>query len=119
MRSVRGIRGVLAIGAPALLAAMMGAGCRSDQAVGQQPPPARTEPMVTVVDVDRLLPGDQRLPGGTPTVTTAPAQRPIARTSSPVPTDRTPMTRTPVVFPGVETTTTTSTTSTIGALSGS
>ena len=117
MRSVWGIRGVLAIGAPALLAAMVGAGCRSDQAVGQELP-ARAEPVATVGD-EGLLPGDQRLPGGTPTVTTAVPQRPLGKTSSPVPADRTPVTRAPVVFPGIEPTTATSTTSTTDALAGS
>ena len=105
MRSVRGIRGVLAIGAPALLAAVLGVGCRSDQAAGQELP-VRTDPVATVVD-DGLLPGAQRLPGGAPTVTTAVPRRPIARPLSPVPANRTPVTRTPLVFPGVETTTTT------------
>ena len=104
MRSVRRIRGVLAIGTPALLAAVLGVGCRSDQAAGQELP-VRTDPVATVVE-DGLLPGAQRLPGGPPTVTTFP-RRPIARPLSPVPANRTPVTRTPLVFPGVETTTTT------------
>jgi hypothetical protein len=112
MRSVRGIRGVLAIGAPALLAAVVGVGCRSDQAAGQELP-ARAEPVATIVG-DGLLPGDQRLPGGAPTVTTAVPHRPIGTTSSPVPANRTPVTRTPVFFPGVETTITTT-----GLLAGS
>ena len=105
MRSVRGIRGVLAIGAPALLAAMVGVGCRSDEASGQQLP-VRAAPVGTVVE-DGALPGDQRLPAGPPTVTTAVPRRPIGKTTSPVPADRTPVTRSPVLFPGVETTTTT------------
>jgi len=104
MRSVRGIRGVLAIAAPALLAAMVGVGCRSDQASGQ-PLPARPEPVATVTG-DGLLPGDHRLPGGPPTVTTAVPGRPIGRPSSPVPANRMPVTRPPLVLPGVETTTT-------------
>ena len=104
MRSVRGIRGVLAIGAPALLAAMVGVGCGGDQAAGQQLP-NRPEPVATVVG-DGALPGEQRLPGATPAPTAVPA-RPIGRTSSPVPANRTPVTRAPVVFPGIETTTTT------------
>ena len=117
---MRGIRGLLAIGVPALLAVMVGAGCRSNQAVGQEVPD-RAQPVATstAVGEDGLLPGDQRLPGS-PTVTTAVAPRPIARPSSPVPADRTPVTRTPVVFPGVETTTTTTTAiSTIEGLGGS
>jgi len=105
MRSVRGIRGVLAIGAPALLAAMVGVGCRGDQAAGQELPD-RPEPVATVAGDGLLLPGDRTLPGP-PTVTTAVRARPIGRTSSPVPADRTPETRAPVVLPGVETTTTT------------
>ena len=104
MRSVRGIRGVLAIGAPALLAAMVGVGCGGGQAAGQQLP-NRADPAATVVE-DGALPGEQRQPGATPAPTAVPA-RPIGRTSSPVPADRTPVTRTPVVFPGVETKTTT------------
>ena len=113
MRSVRGIRGVLAIGVPALLAAMVGVGCRSDQASGQQLQ-VRADPVGSVVE-DGPLPGDQRLPGGT-TAPTAVPPRPIGRTSSPVPAKRTPVTRPPLVFPGVETTTTTVTTSTTPAV---
>lgn len=104
MRSVRGIRGLLAIGAPALLAAVVGAGCRGDQASGQELP-NRPEPVAAVVD-DGLLPGDRKLPGGAPTVTTAVRAKPIGRTSSPVPANHTPETRPPLVLPGVETTTT-------------
>ena len=110
MRSVRGIRGVLAIGAPALLAAMAGVGCHSDQASGQQLP-ARAEPAATVTGDPLLLPGDQRLPGG-PTVTTA-VPRPIGRPSSPVPANRTRVTRAPLVLPGIEATTTTTTTTAV------
>ena len=105
MRSVRRMRGVLAIAAPALLAAMVGAGCSSHEASGQELPD-RAQPVATVVG-DGLLPGDRQLPGGAPTVTTKVPARPIGRTSSPVPAHRTPVTRTPLVLPGVETTTTT------------
>ncbi len=105
MRSVRGIRGVLAVGAPALLAAVVGVGCRSDQASGLEAP-VRSGPVATVAERG-ALPGDQRLPGGAPTATTAVPRTPIGKTSSPVPEDRTPVTRSPLVFPGVEATTTT------------
>jgi hypothetical protein len=104
MRSVRGVCGVLAIGAPALLAALVGVGCRGDQAAGLELPD-RPAPVATVVG-DGLVPGDQRLPGGAPTVTTAVRAGPIGRPSSPVPADYLPETRPPVVLPGVETTTT-------------
>ena len=62
MRSVRGIRGLLAIGAPALLAAMAGVGCSGDRASGQGLPD-RPEPVASVVGDGPLLPGDQRVPG--------------------------------------------------------
>jgi hypothetical protein len=106
MRSVRGIRGVVAVGVPALLAAVVGVGCRSDQASGSERPD-RAEPAATVVDEGLLQPGDRRLPGGAPTVITAVTPRPIGRTSSRVPANRTPVTRTPLVLPGIETSTTT------------
>jgi hypothetical protein len=105
MPSVRGMRGVLAIGAPALLAAMVGVGCRGHQASGQELPD-RPEPVATVVG-DGLLPGDRKLPGAAPTVTTAVPSMPIGRTSAPVPAHHTAETRPPLVLPGVETTTTT------------
>ena len=117
MRSVRGIRGVLAIGAPALLAAMVGVGCRGDQAAGQELPD-RPEPVPTVVGDRPLLPGDQRLPGAPPAAAKAVPARPIGRTSSPVPANRTPVTRPPVVLPGVETTSTTTDGSTTSATPG-
>jgi hypothetical protein len=104
MRSVRGIRGVVAIGAAAVLAAVVGAGCRRHEASSQELPD-RAQPVATVVD-SQLLPGDRRLPGGASPVTTV-APRPIGRPSSPVPAHRTPVTRPPLVLPGVETTTTT------------
>jgi hypothetical protein len=104
MRSVRGIGGVLAIGAPALLAAMVGVGCRGHEAAVQEVP-GHAQPVGTVVE-DAPVPGDQRLPGGAPTVTTA-TTRPIGRSPSPVPGNRTQATRPPVVFPTVQTTTTT------------
>ncbi len=105
MRSVRGIGGLLAIGAPALLAAMAAVGCSSDQASGQELPD-RPEPVASVVGDGLLLPGDQRVPGA-PGVTATVSTRPIGRTSSPVPKHYTHATRPPLVLPGVETTTTT------------
>jgi hypothetical protein len=105
MRSVGGIRGLLAVGAAALLTAVVGIGCRDHQASGHEPP-GRPEPVARIVE-DVLLPGDRTLPGGAPTVTTAVPSAPIGRTSSPVPTNRTPLTRPPLVLPRVETTTTT------------
>ena len=62
MRSVRGIGGLLAVGAPALLAAMAGVGCGGDRASGQGLPD-RPEPVASVVGDGLLLPGDQRVPG--------------------------------------------------------
>jgi hypothetical protein len=103
MRSVRRVRAVLAIRAPALLAAVVGIGCSGRQASSQEIPD-RPEPVVSVAG-DGLLPGDRRLPGGAATVTTAVPARPIGKTSSPVPADHTPETRPPLVSPGVETTT--------------
>jgi hypothetical protein len=105
MRSVRGIRSVLAVAAPALLAAVVGVGCGGHEASGRQEPPDRPQPVATVVG-DGLLPGDRRAPAGAPTVTTA-TQPPIGKTSSPVPA-QTPVTRAPLLLAGVVTTTSTS-----------
>ena len=90
MRSVRGIGGVLALAAPAVLVAVLGVGCGGHQASGQELPES-PEPVATIVG-DGLLPGDRRAPDATSTVTTAP-RPPIGRTKSPVPV-RTPPTLT-------------------------
>ena len=90
MRSVQGMRGVLALAAPALLVAVLSVGCGGDQASGQELPDS-PEPVATIVD-DELLPGDRRAPDA-PTVTTAAPRPPIGRTKSPVPV-RTPPTLT-------------------------
>jgi hypothetical protein len=83
MRSVRGIRGVLALSAPAaLLVVVLGVGCGGNQASSQELPPSPQPVVVTIVG-DGLLPGDRRGPDAKPTVTTAPL--PIGRTKSPVP----------------------------------
>jgi len=102
MRSVRGIGGLLAIGAPAFLAAMAGVGCGGDRASGQGLPD-RPEPVASVVGDGLLLPGDQTVPGARGVPTTV-STRPIGRTSSPVPTPYTHATRPPLVLPRVETT---------------
>jgi hypothetical protein len=83
MRSVRGIRGVLALSAPALLVAVVGVGCSGHEASSRQELPGSPQPVATIVG-DGLLPGDQRAPGA-PTVTTQVPRPPIGRTLSPVP----------------------------------
>ena len=83
MRSVRGIEGVLALVAPALLAAVFGVGCGGHQASGQERLES-PEPVATVVG-DGVLPGDRRTPDATSTVTTAAPRLPIGRAKSPVP----------------------------------
>ena len=88
MRSVRGIRGVLALAAPALLVAVFGVGCGGNQASSQELPES-PEPVVVTIVGDGFLPGDRRAPDATPTVTTAAPRLPIGRTKSPVPV-RTP-----------------------------
>jgi hypothetical protein len=105
MRSVRGIRGILAVVAPALLVAMVGAGCGGHEASGRHEPPDRLQPVATSVG-DGLLPGDRRAPVGAPNVTKA-TQPPIGKTSSPVPV-HTPVTRAPLLLTEVVTTTSTS-----------
>ena len=93
MRSVRGIGGVLAFAAPALLVAMFGVGCGGDQPSGQERPESPEPVVVSIVD-DGLFPGDRRAPDAKLAVTTT--TRPIGRSSSRVPA-RTPAspTRTP------------------------
>ena len=92
MRSVRGIRGVLALAAPALLVAVLGVGCGGNQASSQELPES-PQPVATIGE--GLLPGDRRAPDATPAVTTAP-RLPIGRTKSPVPVRTPPSpTRTP------------------------
>ena len=81
MRSVRGIGGVLAVAAPAVLVALFGVGCGGHQASGQELPDS-PEPVTTIVG-DGLLPGDRRAPDAKLAVTTT--TRPIGRSSSPVP----------------------------------
>jgi len=105
MRSVWRMRGVLALG----VLAVVGVGCSSHQASGQEIPDRRPEPVATVVG-DGLLPGDQRVPGAAPKATTAVPAAPIGKTSSPVPADHTAETRPPVVLPGVVTVVSTATT---------
>ena len=93
MRSVRGIGGVLALAAPALLVAMFGVGCGGNQASGQERPES-PEPVVVAIVGDGLLPGDRRAPDAKLAVTTT--TRPIGRSSSPVPARTPPSpTRTP------------------------
>jgi len=82
MRSVRGIRGVLALLAPALLVAVVGVGCGGHKASSQELPDS-SHPEARIVG-DGLLPGDRRAPGVAPVTTTRPPP-PIGRTSSPVP----------------------------------
>ena len=93
MRSVRGIGGVLALSAPAVLVAMLGVGCGGNQASSQELPES-PQPVATIVVGEGLLPGDRRAPDAKLTVTTT--TRPIGRSSSPV-SARTPPspTRTP------------------------
>ncbi len=87
MRSVRGIGGVLALAAPAVLVAVLGVGCGGRQASSQELPES-PEPVATIVG-DGLLPGDRRAPDP-PTVTTAAIRIPIARTKTPVPVSTPP-----------------------------
>ena len=94
MRSVRGMRGVLALAAPAVLVAVLGVGCGGEQASGEELPES-PEPVATIVS-DRLLPGDQRAPDA-PTVATQAPRPPIGRTKSPVPVRTAP---TPTRIPG-------------------
>lgn len=82
MRSVRGMKGVFALAAPAVLVAVLGVGCGGDQASGQELPES-PEPVATVV-TEGVLPGDRRVPDG-PTVTTKVFHPPIARAKIPMP----------------------------------
>ena len=75
MQSVRGMRGVLALAAPAVLVAVLGVGCGGQQASGQELPES-PEPVATIVGDGLLLPGDRRAPDAKLTVTTT--TRPIA-----------------------------------------
>lgn len=105
MRSVRGIRNVLAMAAPALLVVVVGAGCGGDEASSRQELPDSPRPVATIGE--GLVPGERRAPGPAPVTTTAPP-RPIGRPSSPVPANHVPVTRPPLWLAGVVTTTSTS-----------
>lgn len=88
MRSVRGMRGVLALAAPAVVVAVLGVGCGGEQVSGQELPQS-PEPVATIV-TEGILPGDRRAPDG-PTVTTQVFRPPLGRAKIPMPV-RTPST---------------------------
>ena len=106
MRSVQGIRNVLALPAAALLAAVVGVGCGGAQASSGPGPTDRPQPVATTVVGDGLLPGDQRAPNPASVTTTAP-HWPIGRPQRPV-LPHAPITRPPLQIQGVVTTTSTS-----------
>jgi hypothetical protein len=94
MRSVRGNRN-FAMPATVLLVVVVAVGCGSDEASSsRQELPGRPQPVTTFVG-DGLLPGDQRVPDRAAVTTTAP-RLPIGRPMSPLPANRTPVTRPPL-----------------------
>jgi hypothetical protein len=114
MRSAR-IRNVLAVSAPALLMAVVGAGCSGDESSSRHDLPGRPQAVATIVG-DGLVPGDGRAPDPTSVPTTAPP-RPIGRPVIPVPAHA-PVTRRPVELPVVVTTTSTAQAATATAVPG-
>ena len=100
MRSVRGMKGVLALAAPAVLVAVLGVGCGGDQASGQEFLES-PEPVATFAG-DGLLPGDRRAPDG-PTVTPKAFRPPLGRAKIPMPVGPPPTVpvRTPTTLTGI------------------
>lgn len=104
MRSVRGNRN-LAMPAAVLLVVGVAVGCGGDEASSRrQELPGRPQSVATFVG-DGLLPGDQRAP--VPAAVTTTSTRPIGRPSNPVPANRTPVTRPPLQWTEIVTTTST------------
>lgn len=100
MRSVRGMRGVIALAAPAVLVAVLGVGCGGEQVSGQELPES-PEPVATVI-TDGILPGDRRAPDGL-TVTTKAFRPPLGRAKIPMPVRPPPTVpvRTPSTLTGI------------------
>jgi hypothetical protein len=87
-----------------MLVVVVTVGCGGDEASSsRQELPGRPQSVATFVG-DGLLPGEQRTPG--PAAATTTSTRPIGRPLNPVPANRTPVTRPPLQFMEVVTTTT-------------